>query len=52
MSWNLSTGAVVGMLVGGLGYALTGLHHMSGDPVTKDDVEKVEAGEARARSGS
>jgi hypothetical protein len=28
MSWNLSTGAVVGMLVAGLAYALSSRHNM------------------------
>jgi hypothetical protein len=28
MRWNLSTGAVVGVLVAGLAYALSGRQHM------------------------
>jgi hypothetical protein len=28
MAWNLTTGAVVGALVGGLGYAITRRHHL------------------------
>jgi len=27
MAWNLTTGTVVGALVGGLAYVLTGRHH-------------------------
>jgi len=28
MAWNLSTGSVLGLLVAGIAYALTGQHHL------------------------
>jgi hypothetical protein len=37
MAWNLSTGSVVGLLVGGAGYVLTGRSHMAVASVEERD---------------
>ena len=37
MAWNVTTGAVVGALTGGLAYLLTGRHHMTAAGVRVGD---------------